>query len=981
MARKSRKTTANSRHIPEPDKNLLWQSSAGRCAFKECRTMLTLPGTEKDGPATIGEIAHIFAHSSNGPRPNPDGFTEKTNAYENLILLCRNHHREVDVQSNTYTVKDLLTWKTNHEKWVADRLSTDKRDTTDEFHKNLMETLKFSIHKRLNDTIYRLDSIALSLDVADVPNITKTTRLFAYKSLEDNILESPNQQFVGDFEKAFETYRRKILLLGTAGAGKSTTLAQFAQKQIQIRLNNPQSKLPIYVPITNWRGEKPLAKCLLREANLLPKAIKQIDNGKAILLLDGLDEIPSSFKVGKKNHDFQAEFLECFNDELHANEVIITAREQDYENLRRRTNSKLFVAGALVIQPLTDQQIELYLQFQPELWRIVKSDQRLLEMTRTPLLLRIFTIAYKDLPTEAGELALIRGGDGELRDKMFATYVSKRYFHESQKSSIDFPPLEYMYDVLGLIAAEEYVDKTRHLEALLGDEAGRFIEQMYAMHILVKNQKGGVSFIHLLLQDHFAWSPLIDGIQGIQKPDRQVKISKPMAARRLGEIGDKRAVKFLIEALQKSYVAHREIATALGKIGDPEGVPSLIRLLEDRSPDVKEAAIRALGLIHDSRSIRPLINSLNEKQELRGYAARSLEQFGEMAIGELIDALKDDRINVRAQSAWILARLKTERAVRPLIDALVRAKERIEVPFPGFAGGYVFPEGTFLRMDTKHSEFIHVDSDIAAYSGALANLGSLSTENLIDLFLNSDSNIQEAAIWSLARIEDKNLIELFIEALDHPNNKIRVYAVYGLAKICGLGEEKDFRPAPYLANILQQRPILPILFEVTIWALAAIGESNSVKAIVDYLPKLSAEYKRIKFHAIGGLGLSQSTLAIPVLIGFLKDDDYYVSECAAEALGRIKDVQAVESLIDALIDKEGKVSRNAVEALGQIGDKRAVKRLMELFGESESIPIALQQIGDKSIIKDLQKIADNDERQWIRRSASELIAKLNALPE
>lgn len=122
---------SNTRNIPQADHNYLWKASAGKCAFPDCRTDLVITGTEKDGPATIGEIAHIFAHSTHGPRPNPNGFTEATNTYDNLILLCRNHHRQVDVQQNTYTVNELRSWKKTHEEWVARRLAEEEFSSID----------------------------------------------------------------------------------------------------------------------------------------------------------------------------------------------------------------------------------------------------------------------------------------------------------------------------------------------------------------------------------------------------------------------------------------------------------------------------------------------------------------------------------------------------------------------------------------------------------------------------------------------------------------------------------------------------------------------------------------------------------------------------------------------------------------------------------------------------------------------------------
>ena len=114
--------TRPSRRIPDSVKTHLWQNSRGMCAYPGCRKKLSLPGNENDGPVTIGEVAHIFAYSSGGPRPNPDMNTQAANDYNNLILLCRNHHREVDQQPNTFTATDLIRWKTELEFWVDQQL-------------------------------------------------------------------------------------------------------------------------------------------------------------------------------------------------------------------------------------------------------------------------------------------------------------------------------------------------------------------------------------------------------------------------------------------------------------------------------------------------------------------------------------------------------------------------------------------------------------------------------------------------------------------------------------------------------------------------------------------------------------------------------------------------------------------------------------------------------------------------------------------
>ena len=121
----------SSRSISAPVKNYMWATSGNRCAFPDCRVHLVAKGNDQDRPVTIGRFAHIFAHSKKGPRPNPDGFSEKTNAYENLILLCANHHVLVDGQSNTYSVRVLQEWKTDNEAWFLNLSVTEFFNSAD----------------------------------------------------------------------------------------------------------------------------------------------------------------------------------------------------------------------------------------------------------------------------------------------------------------------------------------------------------------------------------------------------------------------------------------------------------------------------------------------------------------------------------------------------------------------------------------------------------------------------------------------------------------------------------------------------------------------------------------------------------------------------------------------------------------------------------------------------------------------------------
>jgi hypothetical protein len=78
--------------------------------------------TEHDREAIIGKVAHIISISPTGPRHDPSKGADFLNSYDNLLLLCGNHHDEVDAQAATFTVETLCRWKAEHEAWVFSRL-------------------------------------------------------------------------------------------------------------------------------------------------------------------------------------------------------------------------------------------------------------------------------------------------------------------------------------------------------------------------------------------------------------------------------------------------------------------------------------------------------------------------------------------------------------------------------------------------------------------------------------------------------------------------------------------------------------------------------------------------------------------------------------------------------------------------------------------------------------------------------------------
>lgn len=91
-------------------KNRLFALSGNKCAFPDCDVIFV--STENE--SNISNICHIEAAEEGGERYNPNSNDEERRSFENLILLCPNHHKVTD-DVQTYTVGVLRAMKRTHE--------------------------------------------------------------------------------------------------------------------------------------------------------------------------------------------------------------------------------------------------------------------------------------------------------------------------------------------------------------------------------------------------------------------------------------------------------------------------------------------------------------------------------------------------------------------------------------------------------------------------------------------------------------------------------------------------------------------------------------------------------------------------------------------------------------------------------------------------------------------------------------------------
>lgn len=127
--------------ISDKTRKILWGRSGNRCSI--CKLELIIDETEKDDSSIVGEECHIISGQKNGPRHDQNRPKDEIDTYDNLILLCRIHHKMIDDQPETFTKDIIKQIKVNHELWVSKSLDhqEDKPSRIKRIKENIAERL------------------------------------------------------------------------------------------------------------------------------------------------------------------------------------------------------------------------------------------------------------------------------------------------------------------------------------------------------------------------------------------------------------------------------------------------------------------------------------------------------------------------------------------------------------------------------------------------------------------------------------------------------------------------------------------------------------------------------------------------------------------------------------------------------------------------------------------------------------------------
>jgi HEAT repeat protein len=430
--------------------------------------------------------------------------------------------------------------------------------------------------------------------------------------------------------------------------------------------------------------------------------------------------------------------------------------------------------------------------------------------------------------------------------------------------------------------------------------------------------------------------------------------TRQAAAVALGRIGDRRATRALVRALDDPELA-LPAAGALARLGDPAALDALIGLLPHGDPAVRQAAIAALNSIGHTDMpprIRTLLDDASpivreSAVKVAGYfgysdcAARVLELCGDPAeavrraavdhlpffdhddvVPALGRALDRDTPPVRAAAAAVLARLDETDALPLLLRALHDSDPWVR--YFALRSVSVFRNAALapaVRALLEHDPAGHVRLAAIDVLGRLDAPDAVST--LEPLTLAQESDIARSAIGALGHIQGDKAKSILQSLLQAPEPWRRIEAI-GAIGCCGGSNVSATLQSAAAADA--DRDVV----NAAIMALAAIAshEDGDAPDATHGLIALTAE-PTLRATVIAALAGLPARRIGDVAQGLLHVSPV-VRRASIEALSRMKHPEASLAIESALDDVVPAVRATAAAELRRLGSRRASRKLLLL---------------------------------------------------
>ncbi len=376
-----------------------------------------------------------------------------------------------------------------------------------------------------------------------------------------------------------------------------------------------------------------------------------------------------------------------------------------------------------------------------------------------------------------------------------------------------------------------------------------------------------------------------DAVLGaVKDPDDSVKQAAASALSRFRKPSQREAVMKL--ALEDSATPRQQalLFDTMGRGFFLQATPVLLKGLESRHPDVREAAWRALMEIsardfppqpdrwqqwwqenrhkHSEDILQDRLRALKLELQLSNRRSEELkEQFDELLAlvrspassvpGLLFKALSSRHAGIRDYAAFRLASLEpaelaavslddreTYEALRAALrDPAAEVRENVVQLVVNLKGEFRSP----LLLDALQDDSPAVL--VKAMEAASKELGEAAVERIVGALSDPHPEVREAAANALGKLGSEKAVTALLDVLADKEEDVRWFAVESLRKL------EATRAVPQLCELVQ-KDLSPRVREIACGALAELGQPAAVPAL---RKALEDENERVRARAVAAL--------------------------------------------------------------------------------------------------------------------------------
>jgi len=315
----------------------------------------------------------------------------------------------------------------------------------------LIRTLRQEYTRQLNHSLQGAAMMALHLHERTDLTLSSAQLVFHRTGGGEEHALPPGTSIV----EAYDDAGGGLLILGEPGAGKTTLLLALAQELFTRAEGDPTHPIPVIVNLSSWAiKQPPLASWLIEQLQLVyqvPTRLSKawLEHDQWLLLLDGLDEVEASARVGciKAINTYHGE---------HFTSLVVCSRKHEYLSQEAR----LALPTAVVVQPLQAEQVTAYLKGIGNPMAAVRAALRtnptFQHIITTPLMLNVVILAYRDKAVK--DLPSL-GSAEQQQQQIFDRYVERMLARPVTQGAFKPQQIQYWLTWLAHVMQQQHLSE------------------------------------------------------------------------------------------------------------------------------------------------------------------------------------------------------------------------------------------------------------------------------------------------------------------------------------------------------------------------------------------------------------------------------------------------------------------------------------------------------------------------------------------